>query len=119
MPTRKRRIGFIPRLDILNIIDNISEEENLSNSKVVNILIEEALYTRGLIKSTEIINHNNHLEYFKKEFSELNNISYRDDSDFQNDNEDFMQSKNNNILYKRFFQFLHFKKMMRMFDKFD
>ena len=53
MPTKKRRIGFIPRFDVLKVINEISEEEELSNSKVVNILIEEALYARGLIKKIE------------------------------------------------------------------
>ncbi len=53
MPTKKRRIGFIPRFDVLKVINKISEEEKLSNSKVVNILIEEALYARGLIEKIE------------------------------------------------------------------
>ena len=44
MPTKKRRIGFIPRFDVLKVVNKISEEEKLSNSKVVNILIEDALY---------------------------------------------------------------------------
>ena len=53
MPTKKRRIGFIPRFDVLKVINKISEEEKLSNSKVINILIEEALYARGLIQEIE------------------------------------------------------------------
>ena len=51
MPTKKRRIGFIPSFDVLKVISEISKEEKLSNSKVVNILIEESLYARGLIKN--------------------------------------------------------------------
>tara|TARA_B100000963_G_C22209995_1_gene486868 strand:+ start:324 stop:560 length:237 start_codon:yes stop_codon:yes gene_type:complete len=37
----------------LRVISQISKEEKLSNSKVVNILIEESLYARGLIKNIE------------------------------------------------------------------
>ena len=53
MPTKKKRIGFIPRFDVLKVINKISKEEKLSNSKVVNILIEEVLYARGLIEKIE------------------------------------------------------------------
>ena len=37
----------------MRVISQISKEEKLSNSKVVNILIEESLYARGLIKNIE------------------------------------------------------------------
>ena len=58
MPTKKKRIGFIPKVNVLKVIDDISEKENLSNSKVVNILLEEALYTRGLIKENMLADIN-------------------------------------------------------------
>ena len=48
MPTKKRRVGFIPRIEVLDLINKISYENNLSNAKVINILVEEALYKRGL-----------------------------------------------------------------------
>ena len=43
MPTKRKRIGFLPNTKIKEIIDQISEEENLSQSRVVGILVEEAL----------------------------------------------------------------------------
>ena len=48
MPTKKKRIGFIPREDVMKIIDNLSVENNLSNSKIISILVEEALSKRGI-----------------------------------------------------------------------
>ena len=49
MPTKKKRVGFIPREDVLEIIDKLSTENNLSNSKIISILVEEALSIRGII----------------------------------------------------------------------
>ncbi len=48
MPTKKKRVGFIPREDVMKIIDKLSLENNLSNSKIISILVEEALSRRGI-----------------------------------------------------------------------
>ena len=48
MPTKKKRVGFIPRADVMKIIDNLSIENNLSYSKIISILVEEALSIRGI-----------------------------------------------------------------------
>ena len=48
MPTKKKRVGFIPRDDVMRIINNLSIENNLSNSKIISILVEEALSIRGI-----------------------------------------------------------------------
>ena len=48
MPTKKKRVGFIPREDVMRIIDKLSIENNLSNSKIISILVEEALSIRGM-----------------------------------------------------------------------
>ena len=58
MPTKKRRVGFIPRSNVLDLINKLSYESNLSNSKIINILVEEALYKRGMfdIKTGKIYN---------------------------------------------------------------
>ena len=48
MPTKKKRVGFIPREDVMKIIDKLSLENNLSNSKIISILVEEALSERGI-----------------------------------------------------------------------
>ena len=48
MPTKKKRVGFIPREDVMKIIDKLGIENNLSNSKIISILVEEALSIRGI-----------------------------------------------------------------------
>jgi len=48
MPTKKKRVGFIPRDDVMKVIDKLSVENNLSNSKIISILVEEALSIRGI-----------------------------------------------------------------------
>ena len=48
MPTKKKRVGFIPREDVMRIIEKLSTENNLSNSKIISILVEEALSIRGI-----------------------------------------------------------------------
>ena len=48
MPTKKKRVGFIPREEVMRIIDKLSIENNLSNSKIISILVEEALSVRGI-----------------------------------------------------------------------
>ena len=48
MPTKKKRVGFIPREDVMQIIDKLSIENNLSYSKIISILVEEALSIRGI-----------------------------------------------------------------------
>ena len=53
MPTKKKRVGFIPREDVMKIIDKLSIENNLSNSKIISILVEEALSIRGIFNKKD------------------------------------------------------------------
>ena len=48
MPTKKKRVGFIPREEVMKIINELSMENNLSNSKIISILVEEARSVRGI-----------------------------------------------------------------------
>jgi len=118
MPTKKIRIGFIPRFEVLKVIRNISEEEKLSNSKVVNILIEEALYARGLIKKIEKNQYASDFNDFFNKFSFFENITYKDGFKFDKGSDFFKELKYNKI-QKRFIQFLYFKKMMSFFEEYD
>ena len=47
MEIKVKRIGYLPRKRVLEIIDEISKSESISRSKVVGILVEEALDARG------------------------------------------------------------------------
>ena len=48
MENKVKRIGYLPRKRVLEIIDEISQSESISRSKVVGILVEEALDARGI-----------------------------------------------------------------------
>ena len=78
MPSIRKRIGYLPSVYIQEIITNISNKEDLSQSKVVGILVEEALKARGLFKFQ---NYNNlaRKSIYRNE-SHINN-SYVNDSD--------------------------------------
>ena len=84
MENKVKRIGYLPRKRVLEIIDEISKSESISRSKVVGILVEEALDARGIAnfgysnisKSTsfksdnykELQNKNEHLKVSEDEF---------------------------------------------------
>ena len=78
MPSKRKRIGFLPRSEVQIIIDNICKHNNYSQSKVTGILVEEALNYRGLLNS-----------YIDK-FS-LETQIYK--SDYQSDSEDSFNSE--------------------------
>ncbi len=61
-----KRIGYLPRKRVLEIINQISKSESISMSKVVGILVEEALDARGIanfgysnLKKTNSLNSEN------------------------------------------------------------
>ena len=62
MPSQRKRIGFLPRLEVQNIIDQICKHNKLSQSKVTGILVEEALTSRGVLNSS-LVNESN-CKYF-------------------------------------------------------
>ena len=126
MPTKKRRVGFIPRGDVLALINKLSHESNLSNSKIINILVEEALYKRGMFnKETgkvfeefrekldktnqekigviNKINKNN----FKNKLQKDENLIYKEVNEESLDNE----------IYEKFIMFLQFQERMKKRNK--
>ena len=48
MENAVKRIGYLPRKRVLEIIDQIATSESISRSKVVGLLVEEALDARGI-----------------------------------------------------------------------
>ena len=52
MPSPRKRIGFLPRSEVQNIIDKICLHNNLSQSNVTGILVEEALNSKGVLNSS-------------------------------------------------------------------
>ena len=128
MPTKKKRVGFIPRNEVLNIINNLSYENNLSYSKIISILVEEALRERGLldVMKGNIAEYNNikNKEYFKdkENFGEVNK---KFDNNFKNKvlkdkNLNFKEEREepfDNEIYSKFIMFLKFQEKMKKIDK--
>ena len=131
MPTKKKRVGFIPREDVMRIIDKLSIENNLSNSKIISILVEEALSIRGIfnkkngrITQSYLKNNDN-----SKPLSD-NSTSFIDNEEFSIDTElgnRFSSGKSTHLnkpnheafdlqTYKKFLLFLKFQEMM---DKYN
>ena len=109
MPTQKRRIGFLPRTEVQNIIDKICVHNKLSQSKVTGILVEEALSSRGVLNTSlkklefEFINnyHEEWLTADKKFNSEMSNNE--DNINLEDDYiKDEVQMINDFIEYKFF-----------------
>ena len=53
MPSKRKRIGFLPTAEVQEIINKICASENISQSKVTGILVKEAINARNLKKSTQ------------------------------------------------------------------
>ena len=119
MPTKKRRVGFIPRSDVLELINQLSYESNLSNSKIINILVEEALYKRGMFninsgkKYNREVNNNIdeknkiNIENVNNEFAYIFNNKFLKDQNLysREDNDDYLDKE----VYAKFLMFLQFK----------
>ena len=131
MPTKKKRVGFIPREDVMRIIDKLSIENNLSNSKIISILVEEALSIRGIFnkkngKATQsyMINNNNSEILSDDSCNFIDNAKLSIDSNL---GDHFIPSKSTHLneenqeafdlqTYKKFLSFLKFQEMM---DKYN
>ena len=131
MPTKKKRVGFIPREDVMRIIEKLSTENNLSNSKIINILVEEALSIRGIFnkkngKVTQSYLSND--EYSTNLFD--NSVDFTDNAKLSIDTKlgnHFIPSKSTHLneenneafdlqTYKKFLSFLKFQEMTEKYD---
>ena len=99
MPTKKRRVGFIPRRDVLDLINKLSIERNLSNSKIINILVEEALYKRGMlnIKNESVSREDNKINLYNENLRVIE--SREEPLDME--------------IYSKFLMFLQFQEKMK------
>ena len=131
MPTKKKRVGFIPREDVMRIIDKLSIENNLSNSKIISILVEEALSIRGIFnknngKATPSFQlpeshsqtlSDNPADFIDKSETSIdtNLVNHLHPSNFTHLNE-----VNNEAFdletYKKFLSFLKFQEMTKKYD---
>ena len=93
-----KRIGYLPRKRVLEIIDKISQAESISRSKVVGILVEEALGARGIDNfgfGNKINLNNNKIDNFSNSVKNNQNINIAED-EFVDDS-GYTFSSNNNL----------------------
>ena len=127
MPTKKKRVGFIPREDVMRIINKLSIENNLSNSKIISILVEEALSMRGIFdKKNGKVNHlYQSIEDDIQNLSEnsadsIDNANFSIDTKLVNNENPSKSSRLKHTnqqdfdlqTYKKFISFLKFQEMM-------
>ncbi len=132
MPTKKKRVGFIPREDVMRIIDKLSIENNLSNSKIISILVEEALSIRGIFnknngKATQSFQLTDaHSENLSDNSADLldksePSINTKLVNPLKPSNSSHLNEVNNEALdlktYKKFLSFLKFQEMTEKYDK--
>ena len=131
MPTKKKRVGFIPREDVMRIIDKLSIENNLSNSKIISILVEEALSIRGIFnkKNGKVTQSYQMNDYLSQNFSD-NSADFIDKSEssintklvnhLNTSNSIHLNEVNNEAFdlktYKKFLAFLKFQEMTEKYD---
>ena len=87
MPSPRKRIGFLPTVEVQEIINQICSSENMSQSKVTGILVNEALKARNIEKDVPVNKVNEDSSYE----SELNMI-------------------------REFLEYKRFKKMLKMIN---
>ena len=87
MENKVKRIGYLPRKRVLEIIDEISTSESISRSKVVGILVEEALDARGIANFgySNINKSNSYKSDNYQDFQEENTHLKIEDAEFVDD----------------------------------
>ena len=98
MENTVKRIGYLPRKRVLEIIDKISQTESISRSKVVGILVEEALGARGIDNfafGNKINLNNNKVENLSNSVKSQQSINISED-EFVDDS-GYTFSSNNNL----------------------
>jgi len=114
MPSRRKRIGFLPSEEVHRIIDKLCSANEISQSKVTGLLVEEALRNRGVL-----IDSLNEKAFSQDDFKKF---SFEQESYFNN--KKFPDNSNNYIVNKKalsddirmmheFIEFKYFKKIMK------
>ena len=82
MDNKVKRIGYLPRKRVLEIIDEISKSESISRSKAVGILVEEALDARGIANfGYSNINKSNSYKSDNYKDGQSENLHLKDEED--------------------------------------
>ena len=127
MPSIRKRIGYLPSINAQKTISKIANKEKLSQSKVVGILVEEALMARvcfNIKNSNDLIrkslyskiNSTDNSSFKNNDLDELisdKGIIYNTKKCSNNSmaNSDESREQINEELFEQFKQFILFQKM--------
>ena len=127
MPSTRKRIGYLPSINAQETITKIANKEKLSQSKVVGILVEEAIIARGGVDlqnlngltRKELYGMRNNMDNSSLKYNDLDELisdkgityntktyKYSSEVDLSENREKF-----NEELFEQFKQFIMFKKM--------
>ena len=114
MPSQRKRIGFLPSEEVHEIIDKLCRDNELSQSKVTGLLVEEALRSRGVLSDSFSLKSIKN-GYFTDESFENESISKNNKTtsniDFYKINKELF---NEDIkLMHEFIEFKYFKMVMK------
>ena len=121
MPSQRKRIGFLPSQEVHEIIERLCTANELSQSKVTGLLVEEALRSRGVLKDSFSSNDS-------KKNNDFINFSFGNESlpnknEFQFNSNDYKFNKkvlsdDIKMIYQ-FIEFKYFKKIMKQNNNID
>ena len=114
MPSKRKRIGFLPSEEVHEIIERLCTANEFSQSKVTGLLVEEALISRGVLNESlnkNIKNGENfiNLSFEKVPFSK-NNRSHINGNDYTVNKK--ILSDDIKMMHE-FIEFKYFKKVMK------
>ncbi len=128
MPSIRKRIGYLPSINAQEMIRKIANKEKISQSKVVGILVEEALIARDRFNSQNSNNlirknfykNNNDTDNSNSKYNNLDElisdkgITYKTKNYNRNSEDLLFESKEiiNEELFDQFKQFILFQKMI-------
>ena len=131
MPSPRKRIGFLPRPIVQELIREIANQEKLSQSRVVGVLVEEALLARGIIAphisddikrktSFDIHKKVRTSSYLYNDMNELisdkgvtyNKSAIKNEITSKTNNSSIIDDKHDSELFKKFKEFIEFQKFL-------
>ena len=70
MPSPRKRIGFLPSEEVHEIIEKLCTANELSQSKVTGLLVEEALRSRGVLNESIVEKNDKKNEFINFSFDQ-------------------------------------------------
>ena len=115
MPSPRKRIGFLPSEEVHEIIEKFCTANELSQSKVTGLLVEEALKSRGVLNQSQGQNNigkvdlSNKFSFDQEKISENNKPSHNVENFVVNNK---LLSDDIKMMHE-FIEFKYFKKVMK------